>query len=864
VTPEHWQHIKALLNAALELNPDERTGFLAEVCGSDEGLREELQGLLMQAEKAGSFLEQPAFEIMAATLTNEQAPSMLGRTLGRYQVISSLASGGMGEVYIAEDTQLGRKIALKILPARFKIDDERVRRFQQEARAASALNHPNIITIYEVGQIDSHHFIVTEFIEGETLREHMAKTQLTISAALDVATQVASALATAHHAGIVHRDIKPENVMLREDGIAKLLDFGLVKLTEQRNVTSGLPSLFETAPGMIMGTTHYMSPEQARGIPVDARTDIWSLGIVLFETVAGRVPFEGATASDVLASILEREPTPLSRYSPEVPTELAWIVKKALRKDREERYQTAKELLADLKSLQRKLEFEQELGRSRDAQPLSLDSGRQPRFVSAEGDHAGLPSHGQVSREAIDSLAILPLANGTPDPGLEYLSDGITETIIGSLSQLAGLRVMAWSTVSRYKGKEIDPWKIGGELGVQAVMTGRLLQPDNRLVIKTELVSVTDGSHLWGESYSCEPSDILEIEAEISRAISEKLLLRLTTEERKQLTKRYPDNVEAYHAYLRGRYFWNKRSEEGLKKGIEHFQRAIDEDPSYAAAYAGISDCYTILTVRYGLAAAEGLPKAKAAAMKALAIDDTLAEGHTSLAHCVLHNREYDLAEREFKRALELNPNDANAYNSYTEYLLATGLVEQAINVQKRAQELDPLSLNFSNNLGAEMYFARRYDQAISQCQKTLEMDPNFFLAHYTIGQAYEQKGMYEEAISALKKAVELSPDNIEVLAALGRTLAVAGRTAEARQIVERLESRTERHAWQYDLALIYAGLGEDEQAFECLEQGYEWRDGMMIHLNVEPRFDSLRSDPRFQDLVLRMGLPPVESSHQL
>lgn len=860
MTPERWQQLKALLHSVLELKPDERAAFLAEECGDDEALREDLQSLLVHEEQASSFIEQPAFGVMAETLTSDQGATMLGSTLGRYRIIALLGSGGMGEVYVAEDTQLGRKIALKTLPAHFTIDDERVRRFQQEARAASGLNHPNIITIYEIGQIDSRHFIVTEFIEGETLRQHMAKTQMVISEVLDVAAQVASALATAHQAGIVHRDIKPENIMLRADGIVKLLDFGLAKLTERKAITSESPTLVNTAQGMVMGTAHYMSPEQARGLPVDARTDIWSLGIVLYEMIGGRVPFEGATSSDVIAAILEREPTTLARYSPEVPTELEWIVTKALRKDQEERYQTAKELLSDLKSLKRRLEFEQELERSMASGPQSADLARRPGFVSSKDNREQRQSQGAQSPKVIDSLAILPLANSSADPGLEYFSDGITESIISSLSQLAGLRVMAWSTVSRYKGRQFDPWELGRDLGVHAVLTGRLVQTGERLVIKTELVNAMDGSHLWGESYSCAPSDILDIEAEISRAISEKLLVRLTTAERKQLTRRYPDNVEAYHAYLRGRYFWNKRSEEGLKKGIEHFQQAIDEDPGYAAAYAGMADCYTILVVRYGLASKEGIPKAKAAAMKALEIDDTLAEAHTSLAHSLLHSWEWDKAEREFKRAVELNPNDANAHNFYAEYLRAMGRVEQALKVAKRAQELDPLSLNHSTNVANDLYFARRYDEAIDQCQEALEMDRNFFMAHYRLGQAYEQKGMFDEAITAIQRAVELSPDNIEMLAALGRVLAVAGRREEARRIVDQLEAGMEhRHSWHYDIAQIYAGLGEDDRAFECLEKGYAWRDGMMIHVNVEPGFDSLRLDPRFQELVRRMGLPPAK-----
>ena len=867
MTPERWQRIKSLLESALAREPEERAAFLKEACADDPSLQNHVQSLIASHEQAGGFIESPAFELMAESLGETQ--SIVGSDLGHYRVTGRLGAGGMGEVYLAEDTRLGRKVALKVLLAHFTMDEERVRRFQQEARAASALNHPSILTIYEIGQVGSSHFIVTELIEGETLRRHLSKAPITISEALDIAIQIASALSAAHAAAIVHRDIKPDNVMMRADGIVKVLDFGLAKLMEAESGELEVATLVNTRQGMVMGTAHYMSPEQARGLPVDARTDIWSLGIALYEMIGGRVPFEGATSSDVIAAILEREPTILARYAPEVPTELEWIVKKALRKDREERYQTVKELLTDLKNLKRKLEFEKELARSIDSVPGSAEIRRSPGFVSSKDNRAQQGLQVAQSHKVIDSLVILPFANSSADPGREYFSDGITESMIRSLSQLAELRVMAWSTVSRYKGREVDPRELGRDLGVDAVLTGRVVQTGERLVIKTELVNAMDGSHLWGESYSCEPSDILGIEAKISRAISEKLLVRLTTEERNQLIKHYPGNVEAYHAYLRGRYFWNKRSEEGLKKGIEHFQRAIDEDPAYAAAYAGMSDCYTILVVRYGLPSEEGIPKAKAAAMKALEIDDTLAEAHTSLAHCLLHNWEWEKAEREFKRAVELNPNDADAQNFYAEYLLAMGRVEQAISVQKRAQELDPLSLNFSTNVANELFFARRYDQAIDQCQKTLEMDHNFFWAHYRLGQAYEQKGMFEEAIAALQRAVELSQHNIEMLAALGRVLAVAGRREEARRIVDKLEAGMEHHhSWQYDIALIYAGLGEDDRAFECLEKGYEWRDGMMIHLNVEPRFDSLRSDPRFTDLLRKIGLAshsePAEVSHSI
>jgi serine/threonine protein kinase/Tol biopolymer transport system component/Tfp pilus assembly protein PilF len=854
VTPERWQHLKGLLHSVLARKPDERVAFLAEVCGDDEALREDLQSLLAHETQANSFIEQPAFGVMAETLTNEHATSMLGRTLGRYRIIAALGSGGMGEVYVAEDTQLGRKIALKILTAHFTIDDERVRRFQQEARAASALNHPNIITIYEIGQIDSRHFIVTEFVEGETLRQRMAKTPMVISEALDVGAQVASALATAHHAGIVHRDIKPENIMLRADGIAKVLDFGLAKLTEQKNLTSDSPTLFKTAPGVVMGTAHYMSPEQARGLPVDARTDIWSLGIVLFEMVGGRVPFEGTTSSDVIASILDREPTTLARYSPEAPTELEWIVKKALRKDREERYQTAKELLSDLKGLKRRLEFEQDLERSADSGPRSIYS----RHVSAEADHAVSQSQRQSSREVVESLAILPLVNKCADPNMDYLSDGITESMINALSKLSQLRVMAWSTVSRYRGKETDPRDTGRELNVRAVLTGTLMQLGEQLAIKTELVDVMDGSHLWGESFRCQSAEILDIGAEISSEMSEKLLLRLTTEERRQLTKRYTDNVEAYHAYLRGRYCWNKRTDEGVRKAIEHFKQAIDNDPGYALAYCGLADSYLVLG-SFGIATMsprDAFPKARKATLRALEIDDTLAEAHASLAFSMTnYDWNWPAAEREFKRCFELKPGYATAHHWFGfTYLTAVGHLDQAIAEARQALKLDPLSLPVSANVGLLLYLARRYDEAIDQLQQTLELDQNFCYSHWQLALAYEQKHMYDEAIAGFQRAISLSGRSELPIALLGHAYAVSGRKSEALAVLDQLSQLPkQRYVSPYRIAAIHAGLQDKDRAFQWLERAFEDRDGWLIWLHLDPVMEGISSDRRFSDLLHRV-----------
>src|SRR5437016_4663786 len=453
---------------------------------------------------------------MADSLTNLQGASFIGQSFGPYKILEHIGAGGMGDVYLAEDVRLGRKVALKILPVGFTRDHERVRRFQQEARSASALNHPNILTIFEIGEVDARHFIATEFIEGETLRQRMVKSHLEINEVLDVAVQVAAALTAAHQAGIAHRDIKPENIMLRQDGFVKVVDFGIAKLTEPKTDESEAVTLLNTKQGTVIGTAHYMSPERARGLQIDARTDIWSLGVVLYEMVAGSVPFKGATSSDVIASVLDREPTTLARFCPEVPNELEWIVKKALRKHRDERYQTIRELVTDLKSLARKLQFEEELARSADDRK-SADLLRRSSYASSETDRAGAQSQEQRSRQVIDSLAILPMSNESGDPGMEYFSDGITESIINALSQLPGLRVVARSTVFRYKGLEVDPQEVGQQLGARAVLTGRVRQVGDELMIAAELIDVTNDSQLWGEHYNRTLSDIFDVRSEERR-----------------------------------------------------------------------------------------------------------------------------------------------------------------------------------------------------------------------------------------------------------------------------------------------------------------------------------------------------------
>jgi serine/threonine-protein kinase len=836
---------------------------------------------------------------------NWQPDSMIGKTLSHYQVTEKLGAGGMGEVYLAQDTHLRRKVALKLLPVQFTQDEDRLHRFEQEAYAASALNHPNIITIYEIGQVGDSHFIATEFIDGQTLRRQMTS-RMRLTEVLDVVIQVASALTAAHVAGIFHRDIKPENVMLRPDGLVKVLDFGLAKLAERRSPRISAEALtagqVDTDPGTVMGTAQYMSPEQARGLKVDGRTDIFSLGVVLYEMVGGRAPFEGATAADLIISIVEKEPAPLSRYAPEVPAELQRILTKALRKDREARYQSIKDLLIDLKSLREELEFAAKLERSAQAnvtpEGLTETSGQSAAaaekvpVVSTEkvGAVHTTSSAEYLVREvrrhkraiflvlailivagaallyfarggkAIDSVAVLPFVNASADPDTEYLSDGITESLINSLSQVPRIKVIARSSVFRYKGRETDPRAVGRELGVRAVLTGRVMQRGDSLSISAELIDARDNSHIWGEQYHRKLADLLAVQEELARDMSEKLRLKLSDEEQQLLTKSYTENTEAYHHYLKGQYYLDKFSEEGTKKAMEHFKRAIEIDPNYALAYVGLANGHLGLQFHSSAAPKDGYQRAKAAVVKAQEIDDTLADVHASLGEIKSHyDWDFVGAEREYKRAIQLKPNNALFHWWYGVYLSAMGRHQEAIAEVKRAQELEPLSVAISDVVGYVLLQARQYDQSIEELKKGLEMEPNFALAQNDLGDAYMQKGKTEEAIAEIHKAVDLSGDEPIYISALGYAYAVTGKRDEA---VKRLDQLKELSKGRYvappHLALIHIGLGEKDQALEWLEKAYEDRSVINNYaLKTDPKLDTLRSDPRFTDLLRRIGYPP-------
>jgi serine/threonine protein kinase len=770
---------------------------------------------------------------------------LIGETVSNYRIIGELLAAGAGDAYVAEDTRLGRQVVLRFLPSSYRYDPERRAKFLADARTTSGLRSANIAAIFDIGEHEGTPFVVMEYVEGQRLSWRIENGPLAVGEVLDIGMQICDALIDAHSMNVVHGDIQSSNLVVTERGLVKLMGLGLPKTGELKepDINEGTQKLGrQTVAGVESGDVSHFSPEQALGRAVDARSDLFSLGVLIYEMSTGRKPFQGDSGPAVIDQILHRTPEPISRLSYTAPAELDRIVNKCLEKEPERRFQSARELLTDLRNLQRDIEAQKDSG----ARVAAVAVGRNTQVISKSR-----------SRKSIDSIAVLPLENQSGDPESEYLCEGLTESLIGNLSQQPRLRVMARSTVFRYQGRpSTDALDIGRELGVRAVLSGRLLQRDDSLIIKLELVDTADGSHLWGDQYNRRLSEILNVQDEISHNITEKLRLRLTGSLKKQTPKRYTENTEAYQLYLKGRYHWNKRTEEGIQRSIEHFEKAIELDPGYALAYAGLADAYNLLA-SYSIAPlATPFLRAKATALMALKLDDHLAEGHVSLAAVKFwHDWDWVGARRGFDRAVELNPAYPTAQVWRGLFLAAMGRLEEAIAAVRLALELDPLSRVINLNLARVFHFARRFDESIEHCHKTMELYPDYVLGLRRLGLACAESGNFADAEVALRKARSLDPADSEALSSLGYTLALAGRTEEALAAEEELRQlASRRYVSFYSFARLQIGLGDLDRAFESLEKAFVERQGLLVYLMVEPMFARIRRDKRFKNLAERMG----------
>jgi serine/threonine-protein kinase len=785
-----------------------------------------------------------------------------GQMLGHLRVLEQIGAGGMGEVYLAEDTRLERRVALKVVPEEFASDQERLARFEREAKALAALNHPHIVTIHSVEEAEAGHFITMELVEGDTLAERIPTGGMTLDAFLDLATPLAEALAAAHERGITHRDLKPSNIMINHEGRLKVLDFGLAKLRrppgDWHEAETGADTDTLSREGSFLGTLPYMSPEQVEGLRVDHRSDLFSLGTMLYEMATGQRPFKGETPAALASSILRDDPPPVTALNHALPTDLDRIVSHCLRKDPERRYQTAKDLRNELEELR-----QQVVSGAVPVPPVAARPRRWPVALAAVtglvilalavvyGGRLWERFTGGAVPAAIRSIAVLPLENLSGDPEQEYFADGMTDSLITGLSKIGALQVVSRTSSMRFKGLDKPLPEIARELNVDAVVEGSVLREADRVRVTVQLIEGATDRHIWAESYERELTSVLALQGEVARTIAGEIHVELTPQEETRLVGARAVNPETYQAYLKGMYFLRKGTPEDSQRGLAYLQQAVDNDPADPLAYAGLALGYSV--AGHGFApSVENFPRAKAAALKALELDDTLAEAHAAMAEVKLY---YDWdwigAEKAFQRAFELNSSLALAHAHYSWYLFPFGRLEDALAEAKRAQELDPLSAHFTAYLGAAYWWAGQVDRAMDEARKALELNPGHPLGLYLLGAVYAEKGMFEEAIAAHQEARAIRPDLALVL---GHTYALAGRRDEALRVVaESGEDYLQRNPW--GVAEIYTALGEKDEAFRWLDVGYENRYNMMPWIGETPTFEPLRDDPRFQELLRRMNL---------
>jgi serine/threonine protein kinase/tetratricopeptide (TPR) repeat protein len=890
VKNERWQQVEQLYHEALAHDADERAAFLAKACAGDEGLRREVESLFAYEDQAEHFIETPALDHAAKMIADERGRTVVaGQAINQYKIVSPIGAGGMGEVYLAEDTRLDRRVALKFLPAVFSQDKRYLRRFEQEARAVAALSHPNVCMIHEVVATgEGRHCIVMEYVEGATLRERIAQRPMKVHEALDVAIQGASALSAAHSAGVVHRDIKLENIMLRRDGYVKILDFGLAKLTEREalvDADAATKVLLNTSPGTVMGTVYYMSPEQARGLPVDARTDIWSLGVVLYEIVAGQQPFTGATPTDVIISIAEREPVPLSQCAPGVPTQLERIVKKALAKDREERYQTSSDLLIDLKNLKRELDVQAEVQRSQPSSattnehriitsrifPFRLSRSRTLIFTAILGMLiiAGIVfarffrqgSTGAPPSE-IKSLAVLPMANLSGDPEQDYFADGMTETLIAGLAKVGALRVISSRTsVMQYKGTKKSLPEIARELNVDAIVEGSVQRFGERVKVTVRLIHAPTEQNLWTETYDRELRDVLTLQNEVARAVTQEIQIKLTPQEQVSLANARQISPAAYDYFLRGRYHLNRQNQADNKTAIDMFDLAVAKDPNFAAAYAELAQACVWRVFLFTPDEKQWEEKAFVAVEKALSLDHNLAEAHLARGRLLWtpsNHFPHDKAIQEYRLALSLNPNLDEAHHQLALVYGHIGLLDEALQELEKTLAINPSNILARYRVGETLLFQGKYEEALTAL-RNVPREVNPALVGTQIVWALFNLGRKEEAAATLEQFLRDYPeDNRGLLTSLQAVLAAsAGQDRKAEEeiklAVQRGKGFGHFHHTAYFIACAYALMNKPTEAIKWLEKVAD--DGFPCYplFERDTNLQSLRQDPRFVALLARM-----------